>query len=45
MRKLCLENPHRLTERELAFVESLGRWRGPLTNKQLAWLERITNRL
>jgi hypothetical protein len=45
MREFCLQHPERLSQREREFIDSLGRWRGKLTEKQHAWLAAIDKRL
>jgi hypothetical protein len=41
----CVAQPHRLSKWETDFLESLGRWRGRLTEKQAARLRDIVARL
>jgi hypothetical protein len=41
----CAEQAHRLTERERDFVRNIARLRRPPTDKQLAWLQSIYDRL
>jgi hypothetical protein len=41
----CTAHAHCLNSREHAFVQSLARWRGTPTEKQLAWLDRIYENL
>jgi hypothetical protein len=45
MREYCLRHRDRLRERELEFLDSLGNWRGDLTEKQYGWLAAIHGRL
>jgi hypothetical protein len=45
MRAFCLSQRDRLRERELEFLEDIGRWRGDLTEKQHGWLVAIYARL
>jgi hypothetical protein len=45
MRDFCLARRNRLRERELEFLDSLGSWRGDLTEKQHGWLSAIHGRL
>ena len=45
MRAFCLKRRDRLRERELEFLQNLGRWRGDLTEKQQNWLAAIYARL
>jgi hypothetical protein len=42
---VCLERRLLLSSRETEFIESLGEWRGNLTEKQLAWLFAIHARV
>jgi hypothetical protein len=44
-RAFCLEHVCRLRDREREFIDSLGRWRGPLTEKQASWLSAIYQRI
>jgi hypothetical protein len=41
LRKVCLDQLHRLREREQKFVGSIGDWNGDLTEKQFQWLKSI----
>lgn len=43
--RFCAGNAARLSERELDFLETLARWRGNPTDKQLKWLNSIADRL
>lgn len=43
--RFCAENSARLSRRELDFIVSLARWRGPPTDKQIDWLRDIADRL
>jgi hypothetical protein len=45
MAKLCREGAHCLTPKERQFVASMARWRKPPTDRQLAWLVSIYERL
>ena len=45
MREYCLQHDTLLRPREREFVVNLGTWRGELTEKQLAWLVAIYERL
>jgi hypothetical protein len=45
LREFCLSQRERLRERELKFLEDIGRWRGDLTEKQHGWLAAIQARL
>jgi hypothetical protein len=44
-REFCLEHRSLLRDREVDFITDLGRWRGPLTEKQASWLSSIYQRL
>jgi hypothetical protein len=44
-REFCLRHSEWLSAKELGFLDSLRTWRGPLTEKQLAWLDGIHARL
>jgi hypothetical protein len=44
-REFCLCHSERLTAKELGFLDSLRTWRGPLTEKQQAWIDGIHARL
>jgi hypothetical protein len=41
----CIRYAHRLRERECDFLDSLERWDGEPTEKQLAWLKAIARKL
>ena len=43
--RFCAANAKRLSEREIDFITSLARWRSPPTDKQIAWLRNIADRL
>lgn len=43
--RFCAGNFDRLSRREVDFITSLARWRGPPTDKQIAWLRDIAGRL
>ena len=45
LRNFCLRQGHRLRQREHEFLASLAGWRGDLTEKQVAWLQAIADRL
>jgi hypothetical protein len=45
MREECLRHRDRLREREAEFLDSIGAWRGDLTEKQHGWLAAIHARL
>jgi hypothetical protein len=49
MHEFCLDRDHRrdhrLRPREREFIDSIGNWRGDLTEKQYAWLVAIYQRL
>ena len=45
MAKACREHAHLLTEREAEFVAAMSRWRRMPSDKQLAWLCTIYERL
>jgi hypothetical protein len=45
MRVVCLVHSHLLRTREKQFLDDLERWRGNLTEKQLAWLHSIYSRI
>lgn len=44
-REFCLRHSERLTAKELRFLGGLRTWRGPLTEKQQAWIDGIHARL
>ena len=44
-REFCLRHVHRLSAKELGFLDSLRTWRGPLTERQQIWLDSIHARL
>jgi hypothetical protein len=44
-REFCLRHSERLSAKELGFLDSLRTWRGPLTEKQQAWIDGIHARL
>jgi hypothetical protein len=44
-REFCLRHRARLNAKELGFLLNIGSWRGPLTEKQQAWLDSIHQRL
>jgi hypothetical protein len=43
--EFCLQHPELLRPREFEFLTDLDRWRGPLTEKQAAWLNSIHARV
>lgn len=43
--RFCAGNFNRLSRHEVDFITSLARWRGPPTDKQIAWLRNIADRL
>jgi hypothetical protein len=45
MREFCLQHPELLRSREREFMDSIGDWRGQLTEKQFAWLNSIHARV
>jgi hypothetical protein len=45
MHEHCIQHDDRLRPREREFIDSLGSWRGDLTEKQRSWLVAIYQRL
>jgi hypothetical protein len=45
MREFCLRHSALLRPREREFMDSIGDWRGQLTDKQFAWLNSIHARV
>jgi hypothetical protein len=44
-REFCLQRRARLSAKEQAFLRNLATWRGPLTERQQAWVDGIHARL
>lgn len=45
MLRELLDLEHGLTDKEICFLDSLHNWQGAFTWKQIAWLEKIYQRL